>query len=243
MLNERAEPKAPVVSARLTVLQRSNLSASALIIEVLFGLLALTSVVVFTLRSDASFSSDTIELMNLVDPAICVLFFTRFCWEFQHAEDRRKFMRWGWIDLVAAVPEVEVLRSLRLARVILLVRLLRSTTRVVHEISVLLARDRTYTVMAAGFSVFFMSILGSSFILLGLEKGAPGSNIQAADDALWWSLVTITTVGYGDFVPVTDEGRIVAAGLMLVGLGLTGTLTGVVASWIFDEDSRRKRNR
>lgn len=76
--------------------------------------------------------------------------------------------------------------------------------------------------------------------MLQLEKGIDGSNIHNAGDALWWAFVTITTVGYGDFYPVTYEGRIVAAVLMTAGVGLFGTFTGFVASWFLEEDSDKQ---
>src|SRR6185503_19606655 len=59
----------------------------------------------------------------------------------------------------------------------------------------------------------------------------PESNIKTAEDAVWWSVTTITTVGYGDKYPVTSEGRAIAMVLMLAGVGLFGTLSGLVASF------------
>jgi voltage-gated potassium channel len=67
--------------------------------------------------------------------------------------------------------------------------------------------------------------------VLGAERGVVGSNISSFGDALWWALVTTTTVGYGDFFPVTVVGRIVASGLMVVGISLIGVVTASVAAW------------
>src|SRR5207248_2106497 len=58
-----------------------------------------------------------------------------------------------------------------------------------------------------------------------------GGNIKTAAEALWWAFTTITTVAYGDYFPVTPEGRIVGALLMTAGVGLFGILSGFVASW------------
>jgi len=57
------------------------------------------------------------------------------------------------------------------------------------------------------------------------------ANIRTAEDAVWWSFATITTVGYGDRYPVTSEGRFVAVILMCAGVGLFGTLSGFLATW------------
>lgn len=76
-------------------------------------------------------------------------------------------------------------------------------------------------------------IIFSSIAILQVET-KEASNIKTAEDALWWSYVTITTVGYGDKFPVTTEGRIIAMLLMTVGVGLFGTFTGYVASWLVE---------
>jgi voltage-gated potassium channel len=76
--------------------------------------------------------------------------------------------------------------------------------------------------------------LGSWLVLLS-EQNAKGSNIHSYGDALWWAVVTVTTVGYGDRFPVTDLGRAVAVVLMLVGIGLIGVLTATVASFFVQE--------
>jgi voltage-gated potassium channel len=76
--------------------------------------------------------------------------------------------------------------------------------------------------------------LGAWLVLLFEEK-AKGSNIHDYPDALWWAIVTVTTVGYGDRYPVTEGGRVVATILMLVGIGLIGVLTATVASVFIKE--------
>ena len=70
----------------------------------------------------------------------------------------------------------------------------------------------------------------SSISVLHFESTANG-NIKTAQDAVWWAVVTITTVGYGDRYPVTAEGRVVATVLMIAGVGFLGTVAGLVSSW------------
>jgi voltage-gated potassium channel Kch len=81
-------------------------------------------------------------------------------------------------------------------------------------------------------AVFFAIVtleFGSMFVL-GVEQNAPGANIRTGVEALWWGIVTITTVGYGDYYPVTNPGRVVGAITMLIGIGLLGTFTGYLAN-------------
>jgi len=71
--------------------------------------------------------------------------------------------------------------------------------------------------------------------VLDVERLAPNSTIHSTGDALWWSLVTVTTIGYGDKYPVTGEGKLLAAVLIVFGIGLIASLTGFFASWIIKQ--------
>jgi voltage-gated potassium channel len=77
-------------------------------------------------------------------------------------------------------------------------------------------------------------IIGAILVML-FERNAAGSNIHNFQDAIWWAIVTVTTVGYGDRYPVSEGGRAVAVILMFVGIGLIGTLTATVASFFVQE--------
>ena len=92
-------------------------------------------------------------------------------------------------------------------------------------------------------SYLIVSISLLSFIAaLGVyeaERDAPEASILTFGDAMWWVLTTITTVGYGDLSPVTTEGRLVAAGLMLAGIAVLGTVTAAIATWFLEQVGAR----
>ena len=69
-----------------------------------------------------------------------------------------------------------------------------------------------------------------SLYMLHIEEGARGANITTASDALWYVIVTISTVGYGDRYPVTDRGRLAGSLIIVVGVGIFGTFTGYLAN-------------
>jgi voltage-gated potassium channel len=84
-------------------------------------------------------------------------------------------------------------------------------------------------------------VLNGAIIVYLFERHAPGSNIHTLRDALWWSFVTVTTVGYGDFYPVTSGGRITACFIMGTGLLTLAVVTAQVASSFVAQGSSRTR--
>lgn len=176
------------------------------------------------------------KILNNVDNAICLIFLYDFGLRFYKAENKLKFMKWGWIDLISSIPTLEYFRAgraLRLIRLIRILRAFRSTRNLVHYIY----RNRTQSAFSAAMIIAILMVIFSSIAILQVEDD-PNSNIKNAEDALWWAFVTITTVGYGDKFPVTSEGRIIAALLMTVGVGLFGIFTGFVASWFVGETKK-----
>lgn len=180
------------------------------------------------------------KILNIVDNAICLVFLFDFSVRFYRAENKLKFMKWGWIDLISSIPTLNFMRAGRMLRLIRLLRILRafrSTKHLVHHIF----KRRTQGALTAAAIIAVLMIIFSSIAVLQVEDD-PNSNIKTAEDAIWWAYVTITTVGYGDKFPVTTEGRIIAALLMTVGVGLFGTFTAYLASWFVDETKKEDNN-
>jgi len=82
-------------------------------------------------------------------------------------------------------------------------------------------------------------VIFSSLGILICERQDPQANIMTANDAVWWSVTTITTVGYGDKYPVTTEGRFIAMILMVSGVGLFGGLSGLAASFFVGSKEKK----
>lgn len=95
-----------------------------------------------------------------------------------------------------------------------------------------LAIGRTYLAIAVGAAIVWLI---AALAFYDVERGAPGTMVDSFGDALWWSISTMSTVGYGDVYPVTPEGRFVAAGLMIIGISLLGVITATVASWFVEQ--------
>ncbi len=91
---------------------------------------------------------------------------------------------------------------------------------------------------AAGTTALLVFV--ASLAVPDVERPAPGSDIRTWGPALWWASVTITTVGYGDYVPVTPEGRVIAVAMMICGIALLGTVTATMASWLVERIAARE---
>ncbi|MFA6087043.1 potassium channel family protein [Mucilaginibacter sp.] len=179
---------------------------------------------------------ETSVLLMYIDNVICVFFFVEFFVRFYRAENKLRFMRWGWIDLISSIPAVSFLRAGRILRLIRLLRLIRAFRSTQQFLSYVF-KNKAQGALTSVSILAVLLIIFSSIAILQVEKD-PNSNIKSAEDAIWWSYVTITTVGYGDKFPVTTEGRIIAAILMTAGVGLFGTFTAFVASWFVDDKSK-----
>jgi len=130
--------------------------------------------------------------------------------------------------LLSSIPMVDFLRVgrvVRLIRIFRIIRAFKSTNRLFNHIFKNKAEGALWSV-----SIIAVLLLIFSTIAILIVEDSPSSNIKTAEDAIWWSYTTITTVGYGDKYPVTTEGRIIAMILMTFGVGLFGTFTAYIAS-------------
>jgi voltage-gated potassium channel len=181
---------------------------------------------------------DSRTVLQWADTAVCLLFFLDFLHSLWHAENRwRYFITWGWIDLLSSIPTIDVLRWGRAGRILRVFRLLRGV-RATRLVALFILSRRRESAFLAVTLVTILLVTFSSIAVLQFEDDS-NSNIKGPSDAIWWSLVTLTTVGYGDRFPVTGEGRLVGVLLMVAGVGLFGTMSGFVASW-FLSPSRQK---
>lgn len=174
-----------------------------------------------------SLPPETRTLLYYFDTLVCVVFLGDFFANLVRAQNKLAYLKWGWLDLVSSIPTVQALRWGRAARVVRVVRVLRAL-RGAKTIFGFLFANRASGTLTSVAMVSFSLVVFSSIAILNVERN--GGNITTAEEALWWSFATITTVGYGDFYPVSTAGRLIASLLMTAGVGFFGALTAYVAS-------------
>lgn len=144
------------------------------------------------------------------------------------ADSARRYLvdGYGWVDALAAFPVLRILRLLRMYRLMIVLRRLGGPSKGFRAF---------FSNRAAGglLSVLLIALLVLEFgalAVVAVERGAEGATIETAADGLWYVLVTMSTVGYGVYYPVTDLGRIFGSLIIIVGVGVFGTLTGFLAT-------------
>jgi len=197
-----------------------ELFIAALSILSIFNLL-----IIFILPATA----DVIGILSIMNAIFSIIFISDFTYRIYVAPDRKYyfFKEYGWADLLASLP-VEQLKILRVFRLLRVYRI--SKKYGAKRLIKMFLESRGGSALLSIFLMIIFLLEFAGMAILYVEKMSPDFNIKTPSDAIWWIIVTVTTVGYGDRFPVTNAGRIIGVLVMTVGIGLVGTLTGFLAN-------------
>jgi len=133
-----------------------------------------------------------------------------------------KFLKENWLAIAATL--LPAFRSLRVLRVLLVLRGLGPFLKTrSSKVGMVVGVTLPIVLYTAALSVY------------EAERYADGANITSFGEAVWWAFASVTTVGYGDRFPVTEDGRFVATFLMIIGIGLFSSLTALLAAWVMGQ--------
>lgn len=201
--------------------------------EIFIGLLSVLSIVNILLFY-AIPSPDVSAVIAIMDSVLTVIFLSDFAYRLFTAKSKRRYFlhQYGWADLLASMP-VAQLKLLRLFRVIRAGRLIRhfGIKGVMQEY----VDNRANSVLLTLFLFIILLLEFGSMAVLSVEQHATNATIASGSDAVWYTWVTITTVGYGDTFPVTNTGRLIGLLIMAVGVALFGTLTGFLSNFFLSD--------
>ncbi|MCT9820946.1 ion transporter [Microbacterium sp. W1N] len=205
--------------------------------EVFIGLLSVLSIVNIVLWWVFYNDPQIQTVLTTMTALFTVVFLVDFLYRFFTAPARAHYFwrDFGWADLLSAVPatQLNILRVFRLRRVVHLFH--RTGAR---HILLTVVRDRANSALLLLLLAGVLVMQFGSLVVLYAEAADPTANITTASDALWYTLVTISTVGYGDQYPVTAAGRIVGTLIIIVGVGIFGTFTGFLANFFLTPRQR-----
>jgi voltage-gated potassium channel len=209
--------------------ERSNAYEMFILVLTVLSLLIMVALVL-------PVSKATQQLLTVYDNLICVVFLIDFGIRMKRADSKRSYFigERGWLDLLGSVPSFgffkfsALLRLARLSRLARISKLLRGQNK--RDLIDDVLRNRgEYAAFVTVLAAFLVLVLASALVLQ-FESGAEGASITTGGGALWWAVVTITTVGYGDEYPVTAAGRLTAVFVMFAGIGIIGALASILAS-------------
>lgn len=172
-----------------------------------------------------------LDVMFVVFDWLLWLIFTAEFWtRWYIAMERRTFVKHNLIDLtVVALPMFPAVRALRLAR---LVRIGAVGARVIDQSESIVKRSNTKYAIG----VALIIVLLAAVMVWSVEN--PQSSIHTINDALWWAVATVTTVGYGDKFPSSPEGKGVAIALMVLGIAVFGLVSATLASLFVEGETQ-----
>lgn len=173
-----------------------------------------------------------LQIMNFV---LSIIFLGDFFFRLFSATSKRDYLIrcWGWLDFLGSLPFLgsQILRLMRAVRIIRLMREYGS-----EAVSEDLQQNRAGSALASASLLVILVLQFGSFFIIGIEAQSPQANIVNPVDALWWSVVTIATVGYGDKYPVTIQGRVIGTLVIISGVFLFSVFTGFLAKKFFSQD-------
>ena len=169
--------------------------------------------------------------LEAVELVLTGLFVLEFGSRILAARSRLAYLRGHWIDVVALAPPIRIARPLRLLRLLRLVRAFAGIYRAGLHVNGL-ARHKGF----AWLLLAWLGVMALCSAWMYIAEHGFNKAVESPFDALWWGVVTLTTVGYGDVTPVTIEGRVAAMALMLLGIGLFGAITATITSYLLTRD-------
>ncbi len=210
---------------------------------ILAGLI-IFSIVTFSLETLPNLDSTTMRLLDYCEYFIVAVFTVEYIYRLMTSPKKINFITspYGLIDLIAILPfflslaiDLRSLRAIRLLRLARLLKLARYTSAFDRLAQAL--KDSKHELVVS-ISMLAIAIYLSAFGIYHFEHAAQPEKFRSIFDALWWSVATITTVGYGDIYPITIGGRMFTFLVMLASLGLVAVPTGIFATALLSVKNR-----
>ncbi|MFV0479391.1 MAG: potassium channel family protein [Anaerorhabdus sp.] len=170
-----------------------------------------------------------IQAMIYLDYFIILVLTADYLYRYRHAADTSAFLKETWVELLSLIPFSGFFRVFRIFRII-------KKSKFAQFFSFAHQLLHTSGLYYAIVIVFLLATLGGA-ILFKVEESIP-----TFSDGIWFSFVTMTTVGYGDFTPTTELGRWISIALMILGVGFISVLSGGIASFLVRQRRQKINN-
>lgn len=212
-----------------------NKELSQIIEFVIIGLTIL-DIVVLTAIFFVNISPETYNIILIFDLIVVIILLIQFVYDLNRSEDKTKFVKNNWFNLLGMVPEILLVgyaSFLRYFRLIKILSLFRKD--LIHFFEFIEKTHLEYGII----TLIFILISGAA-IFYFFEFGTNPS-VNSPDDALWYVLITITTVGFGDIYPQTIGGRIATVIIITAGLGFISYVAASITSWFMESSNKQEK--
>jgi voltage-gated potassium channel len=196
--------------------------------ELFIIIIAILSLIAISILVFASLPAQMDVIFYRTNFFLSLFFLFDFFRSLIQAKDKLRYLRWGWLELLGGIPFFPILGFARIARIARGVRRVRRVRA--SEIRHQFTDQQAQSALLSTALVALIVVIVGSVLVVNVESQAPDGNIVSGEDALWWALVTISTVGYGDLYPVTDRGRLIAGIVIIVGVALYSVIVSFLAS-------------
>lgn len=211
------------------------------IYEIIMAILSLTVILLLVIELSYNLSVGILNVFNIIDDIILATFIIDYFTRLFFAKNKKEFIKNNIIDLIAIIPFNSAFQATKLLRLSKLIRFTKVTKFVkllkAFRSAALLLKFRNHIDRFLKTNNFNYVIWITLCTLLIGTVGIHFVEGTSIGNSLWWSFVTITTVGYGDISPVTPLGRILAGVLMLTGIGFLSMLTGTIATFFLNKNN------
>lgn len=227
----------------IKTIRKKNLST---VYEILISVLALLATVIAFLDLIGKISIEHSMFLYWTDLSILIIFSIDYFTRLLIANDKKDFFIHNLLDLIAIIPFNTFFRALRIAKLFKLARLSK-VTKISRFVRLIAFSKKFLNIIDVflhtnGF-IYIVYVTVTLIITgsIGIYFAEMGQSINSFGDAIWWSFVTTTTVGYGDISPKTVLGRVIAAVLMMSGIGFIGMLTGTIATYFIGKSKPKNK--
>jgi len=225
----------------------SRETKAGLYFDYIIQFLILLSILAFTIETIPDLEQRTIDLLNTFELVCIIIFSIEYIIRLYIAKKKFKFIFsfYGIIDLLAILPfylsfgfdlrSARILRFLRLFRIIKLVRYNKAINR--FTIAFKMIKEELIMFSVVSLILIYLSAVGIYYF----ENDVQPDSFSSIFSSLWWSVVTLTTVGYGDAVPITIGGRIFTFLILMIGLGIIAIPSGIISSALTEARNLEKK--
>lgn len=209
--------------------------------NLIMAVLSLIVAIILLLELILDLKPITLDIFYLIDFIIWIIFVWDYFFRLYRSKNKKKFIKKNIVDLISIIPIYSIFRVFRALNILKVARISKVSklSKTIRLLSISKKSKKNFEIFITTNNFNYTILIAISIILLGSILISLVEKIKLGE-ALWWCIVTVTTVGYGDIYPVTPLGRVIAAIVMVTGIGFIGSLTSTISTYFTNREKDKK---